>query len=85
MRRHHLELDFPTLGASGAQWGDESPPLANGKQMVCMAVLCFCRGGISRVGGGGEASFQSSLLPARCCELEDHFSSGGGSRHQAGS
>lgn len=42
------------VGPSGAQWGAESPPLANGKQMVCMAVLCFCWGGISRVGGGGK-------------------------------
>lgn len=39
------------------QWGPggaESLPSANGKQMVCMAVLSFCRGGISRVGGGGN-------------------------------
>ena len=53
MRQHHLELDFPTLGAGGAQRGAEPPPLANGKQRVCMAMLCFCPGGLSRVGQGG--------------------------------
>lgn len=66
MRQHHLELGFPTLGARGAQWGAESPPLANGKQTVCMAVLCFCRGGLSRVGQRGTtlpvSPFASKVL-----------------------